>query len=135
VPVQILCLSIEAIQQMLNGQPSWQKNLSTLLLWNAETALRTTIDLLIRNPQARVSARLLTLCGVRQGYEIPKGPVEPPLTQDQFAGMCGLSRKSVQRALSNLESEGLCENHYGRIVMSSAEALENSLMSLGSRSE
>ncbi len=41
VPVQILYLSIEAVQEMLQEQPSWQRNLSSLLLWNLENAIRT----------------------------------------------------------------------------------------------
>jgi CRP/FNR family transcriptional regulator, cyclic AMP receptor protein len=132
VPVQILYLSIKAVQEMLQEQPLWQRNLSSLLLWNLENAIRTGIDLLIQDPKARVCARLLTLCGVRVGRDLPKGPIELPLTQDQLAMMCGLSRKSVHRALHNLESEKLCENRYAGIVVPSLEALEKRLMSLGS---
>jgi len=135
VPVQILCLPIKAVQKMLEEQPSWQKNFSALLLWNQENAIRTATDLLIKDPKARVCARLLTLCGVRDGNNLPKGAIELPLTQDQFAMMCGLSRKSVHLALRRLESEGFCENRYGGIVVSSAEALEKSLVSFGTRSE
>jgi CRP/FNR family transcriptional regulator, cyclic AMP receptor protein len=129
VPVQILCLAIKAVQEMLQEQPLWQRNLSSLLLWNLESAIRTGIDLLIQDPKARVCARLLTLCGVRVGQDPPKGAIELPLTQDQLAMMCGLSRKSVHRGLNSLESEGLCENRYAGIVVSSPEALERSLMS------
>jgi CRP/FNR family cyclic AMP-dependent transcriptional regulator len=131
VPVQILYLSIKAVQEMLQEQPLWQRNLSSLLLWNLEIAIRTGIDLLIQDPKARVCARLLTLCGVSVGRDLPKGPIELPLTQDQLAMMCGLSRKSVHRALRNLESERLCENRYAGIVVSSPEALEKSLISRG----
>ena len=60
-----------------------------LLLWNREKAIQTATDFLIKDPQARVCARLLTLCGVRVGTDLPKEPVELPLTQDQFAMMCG----------------------------------------------
>jgi CRP/FNR family cyclic AMP-dependent transcriptional regulator len=129
LPVQILCLSIKAVQEMLQEQPLWQRNLSTLLLWNLESAIRTGIDLLIQDPKARVCARLLTLCGVRAGHDFPKGAIELPLTQDQLAMMCGLSRKSVHRALNSLEAEGLCENRYAGIVVSSLDGLERILMS------
>lgn len=132
-PVKILYLSIQAVQELLLEQPLWQKNLSSLLLWNLESAIRTGIDLLIQDPKARVCARLLTLCGVRAGQHLPKGPVELPLTQDQLAMMCGLSRKSVHRALNSLESDGLCENRYAGIVVSNPQSLEKSLLALGSR--
>jgi len=135
VPVQILCLPSKAVQKMVEKQPLWIRNLSALLLWNQERAIRTATDFLIKDPQARVCARLLTLCGVGVGTDPPKGPVELPLTQDQFAMMCGLSRKSVHLALHRLESEGLCENCYGGIIVSRPEVLEKSLMSLGSRGE
>jgi CRP/FNR family transcriptional regulator, cyclic AMP receptor protein len=129
LPVQILCLAIKAVQEMLQEQPVWQRNLSSLLLWNLENAIRTGIDLTIQDPKTRVCARLLTLCGARVGQDPPKGPIELPLTQDQLAMMCSLSRKSVHRALNSLESEGLCENRYAGIVVPSTEALEKSLMS------
>jgi len=132
-PVKILYLSIQAVQELLLEQPLWQKNLSSLLLWNLESAIRTGVDLLIQDPKARVCARLLTLCGVRAGQNLPKGPVELPLTQDQLAMMCGLSRKSVHRALNSLESDGLCENRYAGIVVPNPASLEKSLLALGSR--
>ncbi len=135
VPVQILCLSIKAVQDMLEEQPLWQRNLSALLLWNLDRTIRSATDLLIKAPGARVRARLLTLCGIRVGKRPPKGPIELPVTQEQFAMMCGLSRKSVHVALNRLESERLCENRYGGIVVLSTAALEKSLRSLGSRRE
>lgn len=132
VPVQILCLSTTAVQEMLEEQPLWQRNFSALLLCNLESAIQTAIDLLIKDPKARVCARLLTLCGARFGQDLPKGPIELPLTQDQLAVMCGLSRKSAHFALNSLESDGVCENRYRWIVVPSPDALERSLMSLGS---
>lgn len=132
VPVQILCLPIRAVQKMLAERLQWQRNFSSLLLWNQENAIRSAADLLIRDPRARVSARLLTLCGVRTGQSPPKTAIELPVTQEQFAIMCGLSRKSVHTALNRLASEGLCENRYGGIVVLNPEALEKNLMSLAS---
>lgn len=135
VPLHILSLPINAVQEMIEEQPLWLRNFSALLLWNQATAIRTAVDLLIREPTARLTARLLTLSGVRVGQDLPMGPIELPLTQVQLATMSGLSRKSVHRALNALEAEGLCENRYGGIVVLSTEALEWSLMSLGSRAE
>lgn len=132
VPVQILCLPIRAVQKMLAERLQWQRNFSSLLLWNQENAIRSAADLLIRDPRARVSARLLTLCGVRTGQSPPKTAIELPLTQEQFAIMCGLSRKSVHAALNRFASVGLCENRYGGIVVLNPEALEKNLMSLAS---
>lgn len=135
VPTHILCLPTEAVLGMLKEQPLWYRNISALLLWNLERAVRTATDLLITDPNVRVRARLLTLCGYGICQDFPDDRIELPLTQDQFAMMCGLSRKSVHLSLHRLESEGLCENRYGGIVVPSAEALEKSLLSLGSRSE
>jgi len=135
VQTQILCVPLQRVQEMLDERPGWQRNLSALLLWNQENAIRAATDLLIWDPKVRVCARLLTLCGARVGKELPKGPVELPLTQDQFATMCGLSRKSVHLVLNKLKSVGLCENRYGGIVVHSPDALEKSLMSLASRHE
>jgi CRP-like cAMP-binding protein len=133
VPAQILCLSTKSVQKMLEEQPRWQKNLSALLLWNQDKAVRAAADLLIRDPRARVCARLLTLCGARAGKSLPGGPIELPLTQDQFAMMCGLSRKSVHLALNQLQAKGVCENRYGGIVVVNAEALGRILVAFGTR--
>ena len=133
ISVHILCLPIKAVTAMLEERPSWQRNLSSLLLWNQDKAIRTAADLLIRDPKTRVCARLLTLCGAGVGKN-RKNPTELPLTQDQFAMMCGLSRKSVHLALNQLESEGLCQNRYGGILVCSPDALEQRLFGLGSRS-
>jgi CRP/FNR family cyclic AMP-dependent transcriptional regulator len=131
VPAQILSLPAKAVREILVEQPLWQKNFSALLLWNQILAIRTIVDLLIRDPGKRVYARLLTLSGVRTGDEIPTGPIELALTQEQFAMMCGLSRKSVQRVLNKMESEGLCENRYAEIVVTSLEALVERLTANG----
>ncbi len=132
VPSQVLCLPIKSVENMLEERPQWLRNFSSLLLWNQENAIRSAADLLIRDPRARVSARLLTLCGVRAGQAVPKTAIELPVTQDQFAIMCGLSRKSVHTALNRLASEGFCENRYGGIVVLNPAALEENLMSLAS---
>ena len=133
--MQVLCLTHQAVQAMIEERPLWYRNFSTLMLWNLDSALQTAIDLLIKDPKARVCARLLTLCGQRAQQAAPKEAIELPLTQDQFAGMCGLSRKSVHVALNRLEAEGLCENRYGTIVVPNAEELKKSLMSLGAHSD
>lgn len=135
VLTHILCVPLKGVREMLDERPVWQRNLSALLLWNQDNAIRSASDLLIRDPKARVLARLLTLCGARVGKQLPRGPIELPLTQDQFATMCGLSRKSVHQVLNELESAGLCENRYGGIVVRSLEALEKRLVSLASRHE
>jgi len=134
-PSQILCLPAKAVQEMLQEQPACYKSFSALLLWNQILAIRTIVDLLIRDPKARVYARLLTLCGARIGQELPQGPIELPLTQEQFAMMCGLSRKSVYRVLNRMEAEGLCESGYARIVVGSARALEQRLTAMGSKAD
>ena len=134
-PAQILCLPAKAVQEMLKEEPAWHKNFSALLLWNQILAIRTIVDLLIRDPKARVYARLLTVCGARLGQELPKGPIDVPLTREQLAMMCGLSRKSVYRVLSGMEAEGLCEAGYGRIVVRSAQTLVKQLTAMGSTAE
>lgn len=135
VPVLILYLPISGVQDMLQIQPLWQKNLSSLLLWNTDIAMRTTMDLLIKAPKPRVYARLLTLCGAKVGLTLTATPIDLPLTQSQFATMCGLSRKSVQRILAKMESAGLLENRYGGIRVLNPADLEKRLFALASHDD
>ena len=131
IPVQVLCLSIGSVQDMIRDIPSAMKQFSTLLLWNHQIALRTAVDLMIREPLPRVCARLLTLVGFGRGQTLGDGPFELPLTQDLLATMCGLSRKSVHRVLKMLEAEGHCQSHYGTIVVLDPRAVERKLVEAG----
>lgn len=134
-PTILLCLPLTAVQEMLEMQPKWMRNFSALLLWNLESVLRSSMDLLIAEPRARVYARLLTLCGVRDGRELPEGPITLPLNQEQLANMCGLSRKSVNLALRGLENEGACENRYGEIVVVNLAAVRTCVAKIGAGTE
>jgi CRP-like cAMP-binding protein len=129
---QMMCVPEPAVNEMLLDLRNY-RSLSTAMLWNHEKAIRTTTDLLISNPTARVCARLLTLCGARFGKNPPEKPVELPITQDQLAMMCGLSRKSVNRVLIKLKVDKICEYRYGSLVVPNCERLETKLVQMAAR--
>lgn len=131
--VHITCVHMDAVDEMIQEHPSWALSLLALLVWNQEAVVRTALDLLLRDPTARVSARLLTLCGATPECVFPTGSVEVPLTQTQLATMCGLSRKCVHRVLSGLEARKICEALYGKIVIVNPLAPQQMAIAIGSR--
>lgn len=127
--VETLLLAVPpgAAAAMLASSPAVAREFLSLIVANQQIAIRTAADLLIQAPRARVAARLLTLSGLRLGQAAEPGPSQLPLTQDQLAAMCGLSRNSINRVLQNFESARLCERRYGSIHIPSLKAVEDRL--------
>ena len=50
-------------------------------------------------------------------------PIQLPLTHDELATMCNLSRKTVQAYLDELEKEGLCKVGYRSLEITDPSAL------------
>jgi CRP-like cAMP-binding protein len=76
-------------------------------------------QLLVGNVEDRVALRLAQLS---KGSTAP-GPVVLPITQSEIAEMCGLSRPTVQQALSGLEKRGLVRPGYRRIEIPEPDKL------------
>ncbi len=68
---------------------------------------------------ARVSAVLANLSGGAQGQSTIR------LGQQDLAELTGLTRATVNKCLSSLESRGVLTRHYGRIVIHNQKALRN----------
>jgi len=56
------------------------------------------------------------------------GPDLVWITQDELAALCGLSRQRVNRALRQLEKEGLVKTRYGRIQVLDLQGLQRRLL-------
>ncbi len=50
-------------------------------------------------------------------------PIQLPLTHDELATMCNLSRKSVQAYLDELEKQGFCKVGYRSLEITDPPAL------------
>ncbi len=70
--------------------------------------------------QARISGLLVSVCARR-----PSGSssTQVNLSQNEIASMLGTQRQVINRALKNLESEGVIQIEYGKIIILDANRL------------
>jgi CRP-like cAMP-binding protein len=123
----LLTVPVSAVQGLIRDFPNAMNHFSALVLDSLLVAMRSGADLLLRDLRKRICSRLLTLSGLRLGENARPEPCDLPITQDQFAAMCGLSRNSVNRGLAELEKDGLCRSAYGRIHIPDLKAIEAQL--------
>ncbi len=122
LPSQAIAVSQASVENMLASNPSFNAPFFDLMGNNAEDYMLHAVDLLIQDPALRLQSRLLTLGGRRINY-LPPSPVSIPLTQDEMAAATGLSRKTVNQLLSDLERKGICELRYREIKIKDMKAL------------
>ncbi|MDJ0995614.1 MAG: Crp/Fnr family transcriptional regulator [Dinoroseobacter sp.] len=102
----VLSVSLPTIERLAKQYPEVWRALAGLCAMNSNIAVQTARDLMIRNPKARCLAVLKRLSSsLLPGQAIP-------LSQDELATMCALSRGSVSRILQGLERDGMVEISY-----------------------
>ncbi|MGR3805790.1 Crp/Fnr family transcriptional regulator [Marinibacterium profundimaris] len=102
-------LPLPVIEEIADMQPDLWRGLAALSAANSMIAVQTAHDLMLTRPEDRVSAVLRRL-GDSLGRDTPI-----PLSQEQLADMCVLSRGAVSRILSRLESAGKVRRGYREI--------------------
>ncbi|CAN0575493.1 unnamed protein product [Ectocarpus sp. 12 AP-2014] len=102
-------LAADAIEEIGSEYPELWRGLASLAATNTYILLQVASDLMITRPEARVIAVLRRL-GDSLGIDMPI-----PLSQEQLADMCVLSRGAVSRILSRLESAGKVRRGYREI--------------------
>ncbi|MCX7347459.1 MAG: Crp/Fnr family transcriptional regulator [Alphaproteobacteria bacterium] len=127
IDTTLLTIPGQAVTALLADTPAFTRHILGLVLANQLIAIRTAADLLIQEPRDRLVARLLTLSGLKLGERASHSSCDLPLTQDQLAAMCCLSRNSVNRMLSELEHRGLVQQKYGMVHLSDRFELEATL--------
>jgi CRP-like cAMP-binding protein len=120
----LLTVPGQAMTALLADTPAFTRHILGLVLANQLIAVRTAADLLIQAPRQRLVARLLTLSGLKLGEQASQSSCDLPLTQDQLAAMCCLSRNSISRMLAELEHHGLVRRKYGMLHLPDRSALE-----------
>lgn len=108
---RVVQVSRREIERIAAQHPILWRAIAVLSAMNTQLATRVARDALIKSPAERCAATLLRLAG-RQPL-----PCELPLTQSQFAEICGLSRGAVAKALSDLELAGKVARGYASITV------------------
>lgn len=106
-----LAVSLADLDRITAAHPDFWRYLGLLTAMHAATSLQTARDLLIRDPRERVWSVLSRL-----DQSVGKwGPI--PLTQEELADMCGLSRGAVARALAGFEASGQLRRGFREITV------------------
>ena len=107
---------------MLQANPECAWPFFNLLAVNSQEYMLRNIDLLIQDPRLRMCSRLLTLAGRLSQY-LPPSPVTIPISQEELAMVCNLSRQSVHIFLTELAQKGICKLQYREIKILDVAAL------------
>jgi CRP-like cAMP-binding protein len=84
-------------------------------------AVTVVANLIQPDSEIRVAQRLLTLMGVHGTGRL----TGIDIAQADLATMCGLSRQTLNKVLTSLETRGLISRSYRRIEVTDPEALSN----------
>ncbi|MBN7770439.1 Crp/Fnr family transcriptional regulator [Marinobacter daepoensis] len=120
--VVILELPGEGFRQLMAKYPeSYPRALDLVSrrLWSAMSIIE---DDALRGVVARIGRRLLFLADIQGAHS--GGAVTIRLTREQLANMMGMTRQGVHARIRELETMGFVTLDYGRITLSSPEALE-----------
>ncbi|MFK7867761.1 MAG: Crp/Fnr family transcriptional regulator [Roseobacter sp.] len=105
----VYVLTRSAVERLAEEHPIFWRAAAVLASLNAMLATRIARDNLLRSPTEKCTATLDRLIG-RQSL-----PCDLPITQSQFAHICGLSRGAVAKVLSELERAGKTSRRYSAI--------------------
>ena len=111
------------IQRMVREHPDLAVACLAHVTRRLRFALERTTDIHIRDGSARLAKAILLLgsrFGQRDGSRLV---VRHDLTQAELGALIGLSRETVSKVLSDLETRGLLEVGAGRIIVPDEDAL------------
>ncbi|MGR3616586.1 MAG: Crp/Fnr family transcriptional regulator [Paracoccaceae bacterium] len=94
--------------------------LAVLTAMNAGTSIQAARDLMVQDTRNRCLSVLTRLAG-----SFPKDRAIP-LTQQQLADTCRMSRSNFAKMMSELEAEGIVERRYGELIVHGKDAMPNS---------
>jgi CRP-like cAMP-binding protein len=107
-PCQVFSIPAGALRRLLADHPEFWRCFYELAHRNGTLAVATLAEVLSRSPEARLARMLLRLAD-------PSGEVHA--TQFDLARLLGVTRSSLQRALSHLHAEGAVRTQYGFVAI------------------
>lgn len=117
-PSLVLHVSEPALKRIAWLRPDIWAAVNTLLYRQLSQLLTWTLELLGLPPRARIATRLLAMMPYDRQTEVFT------LSQQDFAEMIGLTRKTVSLHLGSLHDQGVLKLEYGRIHVLDRRALE-----------
>ena len=121
--VLVLYLSLQKFRKLVTQTPAYLSCFMAILSRNLRSMI-TLQDILSKPPLPR----LMELIAMLRREYIKSGQrpeMRIKVSQDQLAGMSGLTRQTINSTLRTLEEKGLIERRYGEIVVKRAEEVGN----------
>jgi len=101
---------------MIKEEPLCLRYFALLSELHLQESLTAIVELSQRDSFSKVCTRLISL-----GISLVRGgnaaTIEIPVTHDEFASLCGISRKTLSRALNELKQAGAIDVHYRSITI------------------
>jgi len=111
-----IVISRQKIEAMIKEDPLCLRYFALLSELHLHECLRAIAELSQRDSFCKVCARLISL-----GVSLVRGSnaktIEIPVTHDEFASLCGISRKTLERVLVELKQMGVINIHYRAITI------------------
>ncbi len=117
-PSLVLHVSDLALRRIAWLRPEIWGAVNTLLYRQLSQLVKWILELLALPPRARIATRLLAMMPYNRQAEVFS------LSQQDFAEMIGLTRKTVSLHLGRLHDQGVLKLEYGRIHVLDRRALE-----------
>ena len=121
--VMIAGIGQPQLEQMLTQRPEWWRHIGLLAVIYSNTAVNVAADLMIRDNRRRCAASLLRIANCRFDQPQDTTPVDAPLSQEELAAICNMSRTSISTILRDLEADGLIRLGYRSVRIIHPEQL------------
>ena len=118
-PCEILAVSDAALTRIATQSPEIWRAVAKLLYGQLYYALRFGADMLTLPPTQRVAARLSDIAAVTSALDAL------PLSQQALGEMTGLTRKTINAVLRQLQADGVLICDYRRIVIQDVKRLRD----------
>lgn len=112
----VIVISRQKIETMINEDPMCLRSFALLSEYQLQESLRAIVELSQQDSFYKVCARLISL-GLSYVRGSNNRTIEIPITHDEFAGLCGVSRKTLERVLSELKQIDIISVHYRSITI------------------
>jgi len=108
--------SFDQRDAMIEEDPFCLRSFALISELHLEESMRIIVELSQRNSFRKVCARLVSL-GLSLVHGINTQMIEIPVTHDEFASLCGTSRKTLERVLSELKQMLVIDIRYRSITI------------------
>jgi CRP/FNR family cyclic AMP-dependent transcriptional regulator len=114
---EALVIPRSALIEVLDTEPLLYRHVVKMLCYRMRKAYCTIDELALVPLRQRLARQICTLVEAEHGGESPRGEVVLDITQGDLAILLGATRPIVNRALKELEGEGLIAAGYRKLIV------------------